>query len=250
MKMQQNLYPVFDAVAEKHWWFTGRRKIVLSFAENISGRFPRGRIADIGCGAGATLKKMEQWGLTVGADTSIEALRYSRRRGCRRLCLVEEEELPFGNEEFDLVVSMDVIEHLERDYFHLREYLRILRKGGYLLLTVPALARLWTNHDQANRHRRRYSRAALKDLLQREGWRIERLSYFSSFLFLPIAAVKLSSKIITATVGNYNPAWNFKIPGRVINNILSRIFSREASWLLKRDFPIGSSLLAVCRKQP
>jgi SAM-dependent methyltransferase len=248
MKMQDNLYSIFDSTTENHWWFVGRRKIVLGLVGKIIAGRARSRIVDIGCGAGATLKRLEERGEATGVDLSAQAIRYSRQRGCRRLCLVEEEQLPFGDNTIDLVVSSDVIEHMDHDYLHLREYRRILRGGGLLLITVPALSWLWSNHDRANRHRRRYSRSGLRELLEKEGWKIERLSYFCTFLFPLIMPIKLISRAVTRTIADYNPAWNFKIPGLGINFIFSRIFGWESFWLLRHAFPIGSSLLAICRK--
>lgn len=248
MRMQEQLYSIFDATTENHWWFVGRRKIVLNLVRKITAGDPRPRILDIGCGAGATLKRLEELGEATGVDISGQAVSYSRQRGCRRICRVEEEQLPFGDDTVDLVVSLDVIEHLDNDYLHLREYRRVLRPGGSLLLTVPALAWLWSNHDRANRHRRRYSRPGLKRLLEDEGWTIDRLSYYCAFMFPLIMPIKLISRLVSRTISDYDPAWNFKLPGLGLNYLFSRIFAWEASWLPRRNFPIGSSLLAVGRK--
>ncbi len=249
MKMQEELYSIFNLNTEYHWWFIGRRKIILSIAKKLLAGDRNARILDIGCGAGATLKQLERLGIATGIDISPEALDFSRKRGCRRLCLVGEEKLPLADNTIDLIVSSDVLEHLEHDYRHLREYRRVLTEGGSLVITVPALAWLWSNHDRANRHWRRYSRTGLRDLLGEEGWEIEKLSYFCTFLFPLILVIKVISRAVTGAIKDYNPAWNFKIPGLGINCIFSRIFGWESSWLLSRDFPIGSSLLAVCRKK-
>ncbi len=195
------------------------------------------------------MKQLEELGDAVGVDISSEAIGYCRDRGCRRLCLVEEEQLPFGDNSFDLVISMDILEHLDHEYRHLREYQRILKKGDCLLITVPALSWLWSNHDRANRHRRRYSRPGLKDLLAKEGWQIERLSYFCTLLFPLVMVTRLISKLVTGIAGDYDPAWDFKIPGFGLNHLFCRIFGWEAFWLTRRNFPIGSSLLGICRKR-
>jgi SAM-dependent methyltransferase len=248
MKMQETLYSIFNASAEDHWWFVARRVIVRRLVGKIIGNKPCLRILDIGSGVGATLKQLEEMGVAFGVDISPEAIGYCRDRGCRRLCLVEEERLPFGDNSFDLVISMDILEHIDQEYRHLREYRRVLKKGGFLLITVPALSWLWSNHDRANRHRRRYSRSGLRNLLVKEGWKIERLSYFCTLLFPLVMAIRLISKMVTRITGDYDPAWNFKIPGFGLNHLLCRIFSWESAWLTRRNFPIGSSLLGICRK--
>jgi len=149
----------------------------------ILGGINRPRIVDVGCGAGATLKELEKLGSVTGVDISPRAVSYCQNRGCRRICLVEEESLPLSDKKISLIISLDVLEHLDRDYLHLREYRRALQDDGKLLITVPALSWLWSSHDVANHHRRRYPRTHLKKLLEREGWRIERLTYFCTFLF-------------------------------------------------------------------
>jgi len=222
--------------------------IVLHLVGKILGGQPSLCILDIGGGVGPTLKKLEEMGVAFGVDISPEAIGYCRDRGCRRLCLVEEERLPFGDNSFDLVISIDILEHMDCEYRHLREYQRVLKKGGFLLITVPALSWLWSNHDRANRHRRRYSRSGLRNLLDKEGWKIERLSYFCTLLFPLIMAIRLISKMVTRITGDYDLAWNFKIPGFGLNNLFRRIFSWESAWLTKRNFPIGSSLLGICWK--
>ena len=248
MKMESRLYSIFDNTVETHWWFVGRRKIILNFVKQIIGDINRPRIVDIGCGAGATLKQLENLGAATGVDISSSAVRYCRHRGCRRVCLVEEEMLPFGDNKISLIISLDVLEHIDHEYQHLREYHRILKDDGKLLLTVPALPWLWSSHDRANHHRRRYTRAHLKSLLEIEGWRIERLTYFCTFLFPLIMVIRLISKGVNKTIKSYNADWNFKIPGFGINWLFARIFAGESFWVLRSRFPIGSSLLAVCRK--
>jgi SAM-dependent methyltransferase len=249
MKMAENLYSLFNTTTETHWWFVGRRKIVLSLVKKIIGEVSRPRIVDIGCGAGATLKQLEDLGEATGVDISSHAVSYCRQRGCRRVCLSEEYSLPFSDNKISLIVSLDVLEHLDYDYQHLREYHRILEDDGKILLTVPALPWLWSGHDKANRHYRRYTRTQFKTLLEREGWKIEKLSYFCTFLFPLIMVLRLISKAANKIIKSYNADWNFKIPGFGINWLFARIFGGEAFWLSRWRFPIGSSLLAICRKR-
>ena len=247
--MEETLYSLFDATTETHWWFVGRRKIVLRLVSELIEGSANPQILDIGCGAGATLKRLEELGNATGVDISSNAVSYCQKRGCRRVCLVEEEMLPFGNKKYFLILSLDVLEHMDHDYQHLREYHRILKDDGRILLTVPALPWLWSSHDTANRHRRRYTQTQLKALLEREGWKIERITYFCTFLFPLIMVLRLISKAVSKTIKSYNADWNFKIPGFGINWLFSRIFAGEAFWILRGRLPIGSSLLVICRKQ-
>ena len=115
MKMAENLYSLFDATTETHWWFVGRRKIVLSLVRKILGGINRPRIVDVGCGAGATLKELEKLGSVTGVDISPRAVSYCKNRGCRRVCLVEEESLPLGDKKISLIISLDVFAPITPD---------------------------------------------------------------------------------------------------------------------------------------
>lgn len=248
MKMAETLYSVFDATEDSHWWFVARRRIVCSL---LTPLLPpsRPRILDVGCGMGSTLKALEDLGEAVGADISEEALAACRRRGCRDVRLIGEQGLPFAEGEFDAVLSLDVLEHIEDDRGALAEYLRVTKPGGILLLTVPAYRWLWSAHDDINHHRRRYLRRPLADLLLGAGWKIERLSYFCSYLFPLVASVRIMTRTLSRVFRFRERGMEFKIPGAAVNRACAAIFAAEAAWLRRRDFPFGSSLLAVCRRE-
>jgi len=248
MKMDEALYSVFDATEDTHWWFVGRRAVVLSLLRPL---LPPGspRILDVGCGTGSTLKELERLGDAVGADISEEALAFCRRRGCRDVRKVEEEALPFREAEFDAVLSLDVLEHIENEGRALAEYRRALKPGGILLLTVPAYRWLWSAHDDINRHRRRYTRGPLRALLRSSGFEPERATYFCTFLFPPVALIRMAVRFLAKALHHEEHGLEFKIPGQFINRACQAVFASEAFWLQRADFPFGSSLLAICRKR-
>ena len=99
--------------------------------------------------------------------------------------------MPFDDESFDVATLLDVLEHLDDDRLALRELRRVVKRGGYLLVTVPAYPRLWSPHDVANEHRRRYRRRTLLSAARAAGWRPRRITFFNSILLPPIAARRL-----------------------------------------------------------
>ncbi len=246
--MKSKLYSVFNSTEEIHWWFMGRRRIILSLIAGLLSPRNGYRILDVGCGTGATLKKLEEYGEAIGIDISEEAVRFSRQRGCRDVRLTGGDEIPFPDQSFDCVVALDVIEHIDDDGKALRDYRRVLKSGSRLVLTVPAYRWLWSCHDDDNQHRRRYTRRLLKEKLRSSGLIIERLSYFSTFLFPLIASVRLAVKILDRSFHIRKKGLDFRIPARPGNRFLYRVFSAEAFWLRWGNLPFGSSLLAVCRK--
>ncbi|MEA1926925.1 MAG: class I SAM-dependent methyltransferase [Candidatus Auribacterota bacterium] len=246
--MKQKLYSIFNYSEENHWWFLARRRILLGLLKRSLPVGPRPRILDVGCGTGETLKQLEKLGNPTGVDISPAAIQFCRERGCDDLHLVDGIILPSKNEEFDIVLSLDVIEHLEDDAAALREYRRVIKPGGVLFITVPAYRWLWSGHDDDNLHLRRYTKKELTSRLLETGFRIERSTYFCTYLFGLIAAVRMVGNMRAGLFGRRKEGADFKIPGRVLNKILMKIFFSEFGWLKHHNLPFGSSLLVICKK--
>src|SRR5207245_10995967 len=108
---------------------------------------------------GGTLAVMPPGWKRFGIDLAPEAVTFARRRGERDLAQASAEKLPFPDAAFDSVFALDVIEHTDDDHATAAALARILRPGGTPVLTVPAFMFLWSEHDEAVLHRRRYRRA-------------------------------------------------------------------------------------------
>lgn len=248
--MQDQLYSIFNVSEDKHWWFRGRRRIILDLVKIYLPPRSDCLILDVGCGAGETLSQLGSLGKPFGVDISEEAVVYARRRGCSKVSQVDGIELPYHDEKFDLVLSLDVLEHIEDEKRSLSEYQRVLKTGGRLFLTVPAYRWLWSGHDDDNLHLRRYGRQRLIERLRSAELEVERLTYFCSYLFPLIAAVRLTENLSDRVFKSHKVGRDFRLPTPPLNNILERIFARESVRISSgRNFPFGSSLLAVCQKK-
>src|ERR1700681_393485 len=187
-EMQQHTYSIMYEVEGKHWWFAGRRRIIEGFVEKVCRdvvRLPP-RILDVGCGTGANLQMLAQFGAAEGVDVSPEALDFCRARGLKDVKQGAAETLPFADASFDLVTGLDVVEHLDDDIAGLREMCRVLSSDGRAVLFVPAFMFLWGVQDDISHHRRRYTLPELKQRLRDAGLKIERASYANITFFLPI----------------------------------------------------------------
>lgn len=234
------------AVDEHHWWYRGRRRVIRAELDRLP--LPAdARILDAGCGSGRTLVELAGYGGEVsGIELNDDAAELARRRGLGDVHVGRLEELPWDDGVFDLITCLDVIEHVPDDVTALVELRRVASPGGWLLVTVPAYQALWSRHDEANHHFRRYSRSMLRGAARSAGWQIERVSSFNSLLLAPAAAVRLAQRRMGARNGESNdldlgPAW--------LNDVLERPLALEASWLARgRTLPLGLSLLAVLRR--
>ena len=138
-EMQQHTYSIMYEVEESHWWFAGRRRIIAGFIDRICQQLKREqpRILDVGCGTGANLEMLAQFGAAEGVDVSPEALAFCRARGLQNVRQSQAERLPYEDNSFDIVTGLDVVEHLDDDVGGLREMFRVLRPGGYLFTAAP-----------------------------------------------------------------------------------------------------------------
>ena len=236
---------------ERHWWYRGRRRVIRAELERLP--LPTGAaILDAGCGSGRTMQELVGLGTVSGIELNQDAAELARSRGFGEVRVGRLEELPWPEASFDLITCLDVIEHTPDDRATLAELRRVCRPGGYLLVTVPAYPRLWSVHDEANHHYRRYSRAALRSAALDAGWTLDRMSSFNSMLLAPAAAVRLSrrrrARALNGTATeiyrdelSIGPSW--------LNGALEWPLALEARWLGRGGtLALGLSLIAILRR--
>jgi SAM-dependent methyltransferase len=244
-EMQHHTYSIMYEVEGKHWWFAGRRRIIEGFVEKACrdiGKL-RPRILDIGCGTGANLQMLSQFGAAEGVDVSTDALDFCRARGLARVRQGAAESLPFEDASFDLVTGLDVVEHLDDDIVGLSEMRRVLRPAGRAVLFVPAFMFLWGVQDDISHHRRRYTLPELKQRLRDAGLTVERASYANITFFAPILCGRLLMRLT-----GLRPASENNITISSLNGLFGRILGAESWWLRRMNFPFGVSIVCVAKK--
>jgi SAM-dependent methyltransferase len=245
-EMQQHTYAIMDRVEDNHWWFVGRRAILETFlrqiAPNPESQIEGPRILDVGCGTGANLEMLSQFGQAEGVDVSDEALEFCRKKGLT----VQKglaETLPYGDESFDITTALDVIEHLDDDIAGLKEMHRVTKRGGCSLIFVPAFMWLWGVQDDISHHRIRYTRKQIVERLEKAGFTVERATYANFTFFAPV----LGGRIFMRATG-IKPASENNINISLLNGAFGKLFSTERFWLKNLNFPFGVSIVVVARK--
>jgi ubiquinone/menaquinone biosynthesis C-methylase UbiE len=251
-EMQQHTYAIMDEVEGSHWWFVGRRKILESFMDGIVAKLQAGpakagtqsalRILDVGCGTGANIEMLSQYGEAEGVDVSDDALEFCRRKGLKAQKGLAET-LPYGDESFDVTTALDVIEHLDDDVAGLKEMFRVTKSGGYSLIFVPAFMWLWGVQDDISNHRIRYTRSQIVERLEKAGYTVERATYANWTFFTPILAGRTVMKLT-----GIKPASENNINVSALNGIFGSIFGAERFWLKNFNFPLGVSIVIVAKK--
>lgn len=245
-EMEQHTYGIMNDVEDKHWWFVGRRAILEEFMRMIV-RNPKSenrnpKILDVGCGTGANLEMLAQFGASEGVDVSDDALEFCKAKGLK-VHKGLAEKLPFEDESFDVVTALDVVEHLDDDVAGLKEMNRVLKTGGKTLIFVPAFMWLWGVQDDISNHRIRYTKKQIVERLEKAGFEIERATYANWTFFAPILAGRTLMKIT-----GIKPESENNVNVSALNGIFGKIFSSEKLWLKNFDFPFGVSIVITANK--
>lgn len=242
--MNPEEYTRMYELEDRYWWFVGRRKVALGLLQRWTQGHP-GRVLDIGCGTGVIFQELSKIGDPVGLDFSSLALGYCRKRGLKPLINADGQALPFKSNEFDGAIGLDIFEHIKDDRRALSEAFRVLKPGGVLVLSVPAFMSLWSPHDVALMHFRRYTRPQMRSLLETVGFKVQRSSYSVFFLFPIVLLIRFLEKRRKGEAKASLPG----VPGW-FNSMLIRLQTIEA-WLIARcGLPWGSSVIVVAVKPP
>ncbi|MGH7838540.1 MAG: class I SAM-dependent methyltransferase, partial [Candidatus Binataceae bacterium] len=157
------------------------------------------------------------------------------------------DHIPFGDKRFDLVLMTDVLEHLDDPAGALRAVHTRLKPAAWLLLTVPALPRLWSEHDLTHHHRRRYRVAELRGILIGAGFGVSYLSHYNFVLLPAIAAARLIGKVRRGQAGAAAGRHDLAMPPATLNQILFQLFALERYVIGRLRIPLGVSLIALAR---
>ena len=236
-------YDLESKVEGFHWWFVARRRLLKSILSFIN--VPINSVTlDVGCGTGSNLRVLVSAGLfAIGLDRTTYALALVKNKEKFPLLAGDLNNLPIKAKSVGLIVAMDILEHLDNHENGIREFYRALKKGGILILTVPAFKFLWGIQDEVTFHKRRYSRHEIVNQLRQKGFEIMKSSYFNFFLFFPILLGRRIIRILGLRVDSEN-----KINSPFFNFVLKAIFSFEPYLLKYVSFPFGVSILCVARK--
>jgi SAM-dependent methyltransferase len=223
----------------EHWWFRARLEILRAV---LRSRLPGGgrrRLVELGCGTGNVLGALRDLGEPIGVELhdSLRAVAVARGLDVRPGAL--PDRVPVEARSADVVLLLDVLEHLEDVPGALAAARELLVPGGLLVVTVPAYAWLWSAHDLMLGHRRRYTRDALVREVADAGFAVERSTYFNTFLFPAVAAARL--------IGRWRDrdGHDLRRPAPAVNHVLTRVFATERHLIRRVALPFGSSILLL-----
>ncbi|MGB9587333.1 MAG: methyltransferase domain-containing protein [Armatimonadota bacterium] len=229
------------ALQDAHWWFDGRRYLLRSLVRKLALR--NSLILDAGCGTSFAHCELQEAGTVISLDNSPQA--FIDRENNLLACLARFEQSPFPDETFDLIVALDLLEHLDDDHQALVEAYRVCRTGGYLFVTVPAYQWAWSHHDEVLGHCRRYSAHTLGYAVQKAGFVICQSSYFVSSVFVPA----LVYRIIRQRFAKAEDASDLGPVPAPLNHLLRLCMRIEAHLALGIGLPFGLTVCLLAQKR-
>ncbi|HEY5712046.1 MAG TPA: class I SAM-dependent methyltransferase [Allosphingosinicella sp.] len=234
---------VFDRMAEQdqvHWWYVARRRILADLITREADLPGDARILEIGCGTGHNFGMLGRFGKVDAIELDEAARRLASDRLGRP---VGDAALPglAGIEDgaYHLIALLDVLEHVDADRESLESIAVKLAPGGQILVSVPAYQWMWSAHDVAHHHKRRYSKKGLRAVAEAAGLKVAKIGYFNSLLFPLAAVVRLAGKAAGKKESDD------KVPPAPLNRLFTAIFGLERHVVGRLPFPAGVSLFAL-----
>lgn len=243
--MKKEEYANMLSMDQIHWWFLGMTEIMT----HVLGRFYRDganlRVLDAGSGTCWFSTALKKFGSVTALDIEPSLEQVCKSRGVERFVAGDVAAMPLEDGMFDVVVCSEVLYHqfVKDDTRVMKEFLRVLKPGGRVLVKVPAHAYLGGAHDEVNLTRHRYEKSEVRALFINSGFKVEFLSYANFFLFPIVFLKRMLERVLPGELGSdIRPVSTF------LNMILFGVLRCEAAILSRMRLPQGSSIICVGRK--
>lgn len=244
--MEKKYTLLYTKYEKTHWWFTARKEIL----ETVINKIIRKRkydlpltILNVGPAGGSTSLMLQRFGTVKSLEFDDDFFDY-----CKNVIKLDVDkgsitDLPYNDESFDIACAFDVIEHVEDDKKAMDELKRVVKKGGMVLITVPAFKFLWSQHDEVNHHFRRYTTKGISQLAKNSNLSPFYSTYFNFFLFFPILTARMIGKL--KPVNNNKSDFDKFQMSKLSNKILYAIFKIEKWIIFPMKLNIGVSIFSA-----
>ena len=241
--MDSQITSFFTDHYESNWYLASRAEVLAAVINPLCRTASRYRLVDAGAGTGSILARVKDGSAAVGIEGDWNLARAGRTNHNVTFVVANlAQGIPLSSQSVDVVLALDVLEHLDDDRTVMDEVFRILRPSGRFIISVPAFQSLWSRHDELHHHKRRYSKQALLDIITSTGFGCTRMTYFNSLLF-PLVYVSRKLEAFTRPSAN-----DYEKASPLLARALGAIFQLESRIIPHWNFPIGVSLLAVATR--
>ena len=242
--MEQAVYGRMRELEQSHWWFCGRRRIIAGLLADLDLEPPpSAQVLEVGCGPGGNLEMLRRFGAVRALEPDREAREHAAARSGMEVAQgALPDDVVFAPGSFDLVCAFDVIEPVDDDAASVKTLAGLIRPRGFLIATVPAYGWMWSLHDEAHHHKRRYGRRGFEALFQAAGMTVIKASHFNTLLFPFVLLMRIAKRLlgITGEDDRMPPAW--------LNRALGKVFAAERGCVRGAGLPFGLSIVVIARK--
>ena len=254
--MQREQFELHAALESRHWWFVGRQRVLRAIVERLGVPVSGAEMFEFGCGTGGTLDAVGSGYVCEGVDPDEAGIAAAQARFPQHRFAIWQpgEPLPAALGRAEVVLMLDVLEHIERSREALGSVIEAMKPGAHLLITVPADMRIWSAHDEHFGHFRRYDEEMLRWEWSGLPVEVRLLSHFNALLHPIISAVRRVNRMRGGSSGASGT--DLAMPPEPANRLLTRLFARERRALVAAidagtpAFVRGVSLVALLRKLP
>jgi SAM-dependent methyltransferase len=238
--MERETYAGMAEYDSSHWWYVARRNILAAVVARETTLPVDARVLEIGCGTGHNLSMLGRFGEIDAIEIDTYARDIATKRLGRPIINAPLPELTgVAEQHYDLIALLDVLEHVEDDRAALISIARRLRDDGRMLITVPQYPFMWSGHDVASHHFRRYTKRSFRAVASEAGLKIDLLQSFNSLLFPLAVGDRMVSKL-TGRIGADD-----KPPPAPLNKVFKSVFGFERYLVGRIPMPPGLSLMAL-----
>ena len=227
-----------ETLEKTYWWHKGKLFLVEQLIKLLFKNSKKLKILEIGCGTGLITKALSKYGEVWGIEISKEAISACKEKEIKNIILGDINKIKIPKDflnKFDLICCLDVLEHIQDD----------IKTSGYLLINVPAHKFLWSEHDEALHHKRRYS---MREIVQKVidcDFKIKKSSYFVLTFFPIIALYRLYTNLFTEST--YPKTSYVMLPSK-LNNLMTKVLEIEAKLIRRIDFPLGTTIIVIAQR--
>lgn len=244
--MNKNEYKKMEEFEKDYWWHRGKRFVL----KDILKKYAPGKskeVLEMGCGAGTITEILSRNHKVLGIDVSEEAIHICHKKGLSNTELRDIFDLDTKKykNHFDICISLDVLEHIQEDKKAMKIVYDVLKPQGAFIVNVPAHKFLWSEHDEALQHKRRYTRYELRRKLEESGFNIVKETYFVSFVFPIIVFYRTWGNLFHR--GAY-PKTSYVKLNDSLNNFFTKLLEIETKLIRKSSLPLGTTLIMVAKK--
>lgn len=244
--MKKSEYARMAEYEQNYWWHLGRLEVIQTYVKRALKGKPKAAILNVGCGTGGTIDMLEKFGTVENVDISDDAIAFMNKMGYKGITKVDDIDLPYKDKTYDVVGAFDVLEHIDDQVGALKEWNRVIKDDGAIVITVPAYQWLWSEHDVSLHHQRRYTVSSLMKAADEAGLKPERKSYAIAFSLPLVVGFRLVNKALGRKADSET---SYVSVPKSVNKLFTNFLKVEAKIHDKISLPAGTSVVTILRKK-